>query len=68
MRVVRTAALAVAAVTIATAQTPKLSRDWPSHGHDAGALRHRLADKAHRKASPHPTRVPHLDNRPRRRS
>jgi glucose dehydrogenase len=40
MRVVRTAALFVAAVTIVTAQKPKLSRDWPSHGHDVGAQRY----------------------------
>ena len=40
MHIARTATLVVAAITSVTAQTPKLSRDWPSHGHDVGAQRY----------------------------
>ena len=40
MRRFHAIAVAIAAVSIVGAQAPKLERDWPSHGHDAGARRY----------------------------
>ncbi len=40
MRALHLAAVAVATATFVSAQAPKPDRDWPAHGHDAGARRY----------------------------
>jgi quinoprotein glucose dehydrogenase len=40
MRLLRAAALVVGIAAVVGAQAPRLERDWPSYGHDAGAQRY----------------------------
>ena len=40
MRLLRATAIVVAAASVAGAQAPKPEKDWPAHGHDAGAQRY----------------------------
>ena len=40
MRLLRATAVVIAAATVVGAQAPKPERDWPAHGHDAGAQRY----------------------------
>ncbi|MEO5740933.1 MAG: PQQ-binding-like beta-propeller repeat protein, partial [Vicinamibacterales bacterium] len=40
MRLLRATALVIGAASVVGAQAPKPGRDWPAHGHDAGAQRY----------------------------
>jgi glucose dehydrogenase len=40
MQFLRATAVVIAAASVAGAQAPKPERDWPAHGHDAGAQRY----------------------------